>query len=222
MVEKVEELLLPNAVVQRIIKEALPDGINVAKDARAAISRAASIFVLYLSSTARDQLKTRKQKTLTPADVIQALEAMEMEHFVEPLKKAMDRKLKLLRFHGWEINVPFFQSTNTSRRIRKIKNRQTIQLNAQNLPLRQKNLQVPKKKQKFLWRTRKRKFQTPKKWPWNTQIKSRQSKSRQMKKNKYLSIDMNLRLSTQQKVTLSDGNIFANESVDIHFYSRTL
>lgn len=42
--EKVHELSLPNTVVARIIKEALPDGISVGKEARAAISRAASVF----------------------------------------------------------------------------------------------------------------------------------------------------------------------------------
>lgn len=93
MVERVEDMLLPNAVVQRIIKEALPTGINVGKEARETISRAATIFVLYLTSTARHQLHLRNQKkTLTPADVSHALQIMEMENFVEPLQKAMERK----------------------------------------------------------------------------------------------------------------------------------
>lgn len=95
-----EDMQLPNAVVQRIVKEAIPEGINFAKDARTVISKAASIFVLYLTSTARHQLKQRNQKTLSPADVLHALEIMEMENFVEPLKKAMERKsvLRFLKF----------------------------------------------------------------------------------------------------------------------------
>lgn len=44
MVDKIQDLNLPNAVVARLIKEALPDGINVGKEARSAIARAASIF----------------------------------------------------------------------------------------------------------------------------------------------------------------------------------
>lgn len=44
MAEKVQEIYLPNAIVARIIKEALPDGINVSKEARTAITRAASVF----------------------------------------------------------------------------------------------------------------------------------------------------------------------------------
>lgn len=44
MVEKTQDLYLPNAIVGRIIKEALPEGINVGKEARVAISRAATVF----------------------------------------------------------------------------------------------------------------------------------------------------------------------------------
>lgn len=94
MAERPEDLNLPNAVITRIIKEAvstgsfplpgrgrwvgfragpkrfprrapllaapfsrpaslptqLPDGVNVSKEARSAISRAASVFVLYATS----------------------------------------------------------------------------------------------------------------------------------------------------------------------------
>lgn len=35
---------LPGAAVQKIIKDALPDGIGVGKDARIAISKAATVF----------------------------------------------------------------------------------------------------------------------------------------------------------------------------------
>lgn len=50
MAERPEDLNLPNAVVTRIIKEVLPAGVNVGKDARLAISKAASVFVLYATS----------------------------------------------------------------------------------------------------------------------------------------------------------------------------
>lgn len=49
MIEKVQDLYLPNAVIGRIIKDALPDGISVAKEARSAISSAASVFGKCLS-----------------------------------------------------------------------------------------------------------------------------------------------------------------------------
>lgn len=44
MVDKIQDLNLPATVVTRLIKDALPDGINIGKEARSAIARAASIF----------------------------------------------------------------------------------------------------------------------------------------------------------------------------------
>ena len=54
MAERPEDLNLPNAVITRIIKEALPDGVNISKEARSAVSRAASVFVLYATSCANN------------------------------------------------------------------------------------------------------------------------------------------------------------------------
>jgi DNA polymerase epsilon subunit 3 len=69
MAERPEDLNLPNSIITRIIKDAvgslcqlwhlalalhfirqIPEGVNVSKDARLAISKAASIFVLYVTS----------------------------------------------------------------------------------------------------------------------------------------------------------------------------
>ncbi|XP_002735947.1 DNA polymerase epsilon subunit 3-like [Saccoglossus kowalevskii] len=90
MAERPEDLNLPNSVVARIIKEAVPDGVNVSKEARSAISRAASIFVLYTTTCANNFALSAKRKTLTAADVLSAMEEMEFEHFVEPLKDSLE------------------------------------------------------------------------------------------------------------------------------------
>ena len=42
MAERPEDLNLPNSIVARIIKESLPEGVNVSKEARTAIAKAAS------------------------------------------------------------------------------------------------------------------------------------------------------------------------------------
>lgn len=44
MVERIQDMNLPSASILRIIKEALPDGIGVGKEARTAIAKAASVF----------------------------------------------------------------------------------------------------------------------------------------------------------------------------------
>lgn len=90
MVERIEDLNLPNAVVARLIKNALPDGINVSKEARIAIGKAASVFIIYLSSAAILEAKRQKHKILLPQNIMDALEEIEMEHFAEPLKKSLE------------------------------------------------------------------------------------------------------------------------------------
>ncbi|KAK7912673.1 hypothetical protein WMY93_012884 [Mugilogobius chulae] len=90
MAERPEDLNLPNAVITRIIKEALPDGVNVSKEARRAISQAASVFVLYATSCANNFAMKAKRKTLNAGDVMAAMEEMEFERFLEPLKEALE------------------------------------------------------------------------------------------------------------------------------------
>ncbi|XP_070532500.1 DNA polymerase epsilon subunit 3-like [Ptychodera flava] len=90
MAERPEDLNLPNSVVARIVKEAVPDGVNVSKEARSAISRAASVFVLYATACANNFALKGKRKTLTGADVLSALEEMEFGYFVEPLKESLE------------------------------------------------------------------------------------------------------------------------------------
>ncbi|KFP69363.1 PREDICTED: DNA polymerase epsilon subunit 3 [Acanthisitta chloris] len=90
MAERPEDLNLPNAVITRIIKEALPDGVNISKEARSAISRAASVFVLYATSCANNFAMKGKRKTLNASDVLSAMEEMEFQRFVGPLKESLE------------------------------------------------------------------------------------------------------------------------------------
>ncbi|CAG9854750.1 unnamed protein product [Phyllotreta striolata] len=89
MAEKLDDLNLPNASVQKIIKEVLPDSVNIGKDARSALSRAASVFVLYVTSQASNEAQKGNRKTLTPKDVMTALTELEFENFIEPLEEAL-------------------------------------------------------------------------------------------------------------------------------------
>ncbi|XP_065646731.1 DNA polymerase epsilon subunit 3 isoform X2 [Hydra vulgaris] len=90
MAEKPEDLNLPSAVIARMIKEVLPDGVNISKEARAAISKSASVFVLYATSCANNIALKRKRKTLTASDVLEAIDEMEFSSFLEPLKEALE------------------------------------------------------------------------------------------------------------------------------------
>ena len=90
MADRPEDLNLPMAVVTRITKEALPDGCIISKEARLALSKAASVFVLYATSCANNVAQKSKRKTLTAPDVFTAMEEMEFETFLEPLKDSLE------------------------------------------------------------------------------------------------------------------------------------
>ncbi|CAO2602713.1 DNA polymerase epsilon subunit 3 [Lemmus lemmus] len=91
MAERPGDLNLPNAaIITGIIKEALPEGVNISKEARRAISRAASLFVLYATSCANNFAMKGKRKTLNASDVRSAMEELEFQRFVTPLKEALE------------------------------------------------------------------------------------------------------------------------------------
>ncbi|KAG8037990.1 hypothetical protein G9C98_006315 [Cotesia typhae] len=90
MAEKLEDLNLPNAVVTRIIKEALPEGVTIGKEAKVAIAKAASIFILYLTTSANTVAKKTNRKTITGPDVLQAMEDIEFDRFVDSLQDALN------------------------------------------------------------------------------------------------------------------------------------
>ncbi|CAG2255653.1 DNA polymerase epsilon subunit 3-like [Mytilus galloprovincialis] len=94
MAERPEDLNLPNAVVTRIIKDAIPEGVNISKEARLAISKAASVFVLYATSCANNLALKGKRKTISATDVINSMEDMEFDQFVEPLKQVLEEYRK--------------------------------------------------------------------------------------------------------------------------------
>lgn len=90
MAERPEDLNLPNSIVTRIIKESLPDGVNVSKEARSAIAKAASVFVLYATSCSNGLAMKANRKTISGADVLAAMNDMEFDKFIEPLKASLE------------------------------------------------------------------------------------------------------------------------------------
>ncbi|XP_051153571.1 DNA polymerase epsilon subunit 3-like [Leptopilina boulardi] len=90
MAERMEDLNLPNAVITRIIKESLPDGIAIGKEAKLAVAKASSIFILYITSVANTIAKNQNRKTINGADVTQAMKDIEFEQFLEPLQESLE------------------------------------------------------------------------------------------------------------------------------------
>lgn len=90
MAERPEDLNLPNSIVARIIKESLPDGVNVSKEARTAIAKAASVFVLYCTSCSNNLAMKASRKIISGQDVLGAMSDMEFAHFIEPLQASLE------------------------------------------------------------------------------------------------------------------------------------
>lgn len=107
MAEKIEELNLPITIISRLIKEALPPGVSIRAEARSAITRAASVFILYLTSTANSVRVNDKNKMITAKNIFDALEENEFENFVQPLKESLECKIK-----NYASLIPFFYLNN--------------------------------------------------------------------------------------------------------------
>ncbi|KAF2896780.1 hypothetical protein ILUMI_09398 [Ignelater luminosus] len=93
MAEKLEDFNLPSAAVHKIIKEAIPENVNISKDARTSLARAAAVFVLYIASHASQLAQSVNRKTLLGKDVIDALGTLEFEELIGPLNKSLEGKL---------------------------------------------------------------------------------------------------------------------------------
>uniref|UniRef100_A0A915DSL3 DNA polymerase epsilon subunit 3 n=1 Tax=Ditylenchus dipsaci TaxID=166011 RepID=A0A915DSL3_9BILA len=89
-IDNVEDLKLPQAVITRLVKEALPPGVNVSKEARTAIARSAAIFVLHTTTYANEYALAHKRKNVTAEDVFHAIKILECEELEKPLMEAME------------------------------------------------------------------------------------------------------------------------------------
>eukprot|EP00092_Neocalanus_flemingeri_P007534 GFUD01008132.1.p2 GENE.GFUD01008132.1~~GFUD01008132.1.p2 ORF type:complete len:150 (-),score=73.65 GFUD01008132.1:158-607(-) len=89
MAERPEDLNLPTSIVTKIIKDCLPGTCKVSKEANAAIAKAASVFVLYATSSANSVAQKSNRKTITGPDVVNAMGDMEFDKFVRPLENSL-------------------------------------------------------------------------------------------------------------------------------------
>ncbi|KAK4515820.1 Phenylalanine 4-monooxygenase (Phe-4-monooxygenase) [Mucor velutinosus] len=89
MSSTIEDNELPKANVTRVLKSALPPGTALQKDARLAVSKAATVFINYVSSVANDVAKGANHKTISAADVFKALDICELEHMVPELQESL-------------------------------------------------------------------------------------------------------------------------------------
>lgn len=73
MVEQVSDFKMPEKLVSRLLKDALPEDVVLSKDAKNAACRSASIFILQLSIAAAEKAQMNKRRTLENQDIIKAV-----------------------------------------------------------------------------------------------------------------------------------------------------
>ncbi|ESL05531.1 hypothetical protein TRSC58_06817 [Trypanosoma rangeli SC58] len=80
--------------VDRTVSAALPDGMLLSKDARIALQKAATLFLLYLSCLAEDERSrdATKRVTLSAQDIRLALKAAGMAHLIPLLSTGSHMK----------------------------------------------------------------------------------------------------------------------------------
>ncbi|TPP59243.1 DNA polymerase epsilon subunit 3 [Fasciola gigantica] len=96
MAEKVDDLYLPNMVLLRILRDTLPERTQVSREARSAISKVASSFILYVTSLASARCEAAKRKTLLASDIMGALQEMQFGHYTDQLNEFVQRYLDQL------------------------------------------------------------------------------------------------------------------------------
>ncbi|CAF3087708.1 unnamed protein product [Rotaria sp. Silwood2] len=89
MSDEIDDLSFPNAVIARLMTEALDGSTTISKEARAAMSRAALTFILYISTSANQYASNAKRKTVTVQDIFKALQTNQFDMLVEPLQQAL-------------------------------------------------------------------------------------------------------------------------------------
>ncbi|KAI8100093.1 histone-fold-containing protein [Halteromyces radiatus] len=85
----IEDHELPKANVTRVLKHALPPGTALQKNAKLAVSKASTVFINYITSLAHDAAKSNNHKTITPVDVMKAMEIAELDHLLPQLKERL-------------------------------------------------------------------------------------------------------------------------------------
>ena len=88
---KVPEFEPPAACVARIIKQVLPENVQVTKDARAAFTRAAGIFIFYLTHCANEFSRENKRSTIYTVDILSALKELDFGEFEQPVKEFLEQ-----------------------------------------------------------------------------------------------------------------------------------
>lgn len=96
MVEQVSDFKMPEKVVSRLLKDALPEDVSLTNEAKNAACRCAGIFILQLSMAAAERAQDAKRRTLDNQDVIKAAAELGLSEYTPRLVSFAARKFPLI------------------------------------------------------------------------------------------------------------------------------
>ncbi|KAI7855193.1 histone-fold-containing protein [Circinella umbellata] len=95
----IEDNELPKANISRVLKNALPPGTALQKEAKLAVSKAATVFINYLSTVANDTAKSANHKTISAPDVFKAMEVLEFDDLIPALRESFTGNITIYCLH---------------------------------------------------------------------------------------------------------------------------
>mmetsp|Transcript_38297 Transcript_38297/g.89070 ORF Transcript_38297/g.89070 Transcript_38297/m.89070 type:complete len:245 (-) Transcript_38297:654-1388(-) len=81
----------PLACVRRVLKRSLPKETNFGRDASSAFTRAAGIFIIYVTACANDFARENKRQTITANDILSAIKELDFDEFSPQLEDFLTR-----------------------------------------------------------------------------------------------------------------------------------
>ncbi|KIY73157.1 histone-fold-containing protein [Cylindrobasidium torrendii FP15055 ss-10] len=81
----IEEFELPKSIVTRIARSAIPDNAKLQKETITSLLKGSTVFVNYLAASSHDVALSKQHKTIAAADVLRALEILELGDLVDGL-----------------------------------------------------------------------------------------------------------------------------------------
>ncbi|GMS95575.1 hypothetical protein PENTCL1PPCAC_17750 [Pristionchus entomophagus] len=86
-----QDRYLPICNIARVMRRMVPESGKMSKESKEAIQEAVSEFISFITSEASDKCIEEQRKTITCDDLLNAIEVMGFEKYVEPLKLFMTR-----------------------------------------------------------------------------------------------------------------------------------
>ncbi|GMT23889.1 hypothetical protein PFISCL1PPCAC_15186, partial [Pristionchus fissidentatus] len=86
-----QDRFLPICNISRIMRRMVPDSGKMSKDSKEAVQEAVSEFISFITSEASDKCIEEQRKTITCDDLLNAIEMMGFDKYVEPLKIFLTR-----------------------------------------------------------------------------------------------------------------------------------